>query len=176
MKRSLSFWSFAGFVFVSVVGTLLHFLYDWLGQSAVVGVFSAVNESIWEHMKLLFVSLMLFALIERRFFGADRENYWCVKLFSTLAGLLVIPTLYYTYTGALGTSADWFNIAIFFIAAALVFWLEGRLLREGYDCRVPSGVAFAALLVIAGLFVVFTFRPPHVPLFCDPLDGTYGIQ
>lgn len=176
MKRSLSFWSFAGFVFVSVVGTLLHFLYDWLGQSAVVGVFSAVNESIWEHMKLLFVSLMLFALIERRFLGADYENYWCVKLLGTLGGLLVIPLLYYTYTGAFGVSADWFNIAIFFIAAALVFWLEARLLREGHACRVPSGVAIAALLVIAGLFVVFTFLPPHIPLFRDPLDGTYGIQ
>ena len=176
MKRSLSFWSFAGFVFVSVVGTLLHFLYDWFGQSAVVGVFSAVNESIWEHMKLLFVSLMLFALIERRFLGADRENFWCVKLLGTLAGLLAIPLLYYAYTGAFGVSADWFNIAIFFIAAALVFWLEARLLREGYACRMSPKLAIAALLAIAVLFVVFTFRPPHLPLFRDPLDGTYGIQ
>lgn len=176
MKRSVTFWSFAGFVFVSVVGTLLHFTYDWLGQSAIIGVFSAVNESIWEHMKLLFVSLILFAVIESRFLAADYENFCCVKLLSTLAGLLVIPTLYYTYTGALGVSVDWFNIIIFFVATALVFFVEGWLLRTERGCGVPSKAAIVALIAIAGLFVVFTFSPPHIPLFRDPLDGTYGIQ
>ncbi len=175
MKRSVTFWSFLGFVFVSVVGTLLHFLYDWLGQSAVVGVFAAVNESIWEHMKLLFVSLMLFAVIESRFLAADYETFWCVKLLGTLAGLLVIPTLYYTYTGALGVSADWFNIVIFFFATALVFFVEGWLLRTERSCGLPPKAAIVALIAIAGLFALFTFLPPHIPLFRDPMDGTYGI-
>lgn len=176
MKRSVSFWSFLGFVFVSVAGTLLHFLYDWLGQSAVVGVFSAVNESIWEHMKLLFVPLMVFAVFESRFLADGNDNFWCVKLLPTVVGLLVIPTLYYTYTGALGVKADWFNIAIFFIATALVFWLEAHLLRGGYACRLPSTAAIAVLVFLAVLFVAFTFLPPHIPLFRDPMDGTYGIQ
>lgn len=175
MKRSLTFWSYAGFVFVSVVGTLLHFAYDWLGQSAVVGVFSAVNESIWEHMKLLYVPLMLFAVIESRFIATKYENFWCVKLVGTGLGLLVIPLLYYTYTGALGVSADWFNIAIFFIATAVVFWVESRLLHGGCGCRVPPKAAIALLVGVGVLFVVFTFLPPHIPLFRDPLDGTYGI-
>ena len=176
MKKSASFWSFLGFVFVSVAGTLLHFLYDWLGESAIVGVFSAVNESIWEHMKLLYFPLMFFAVIESRRLAGDYANFWCVKLLSITVGLLMIPMLYYTYTGALGVSADWFNIAIFFIAAALVFWLEARLLRSGHACRLSSTAATAALVGIGALFVLFTFLPPHLPLFRDPLDGTYGIQ
>lgn len=176
MKRNASFWSFLGFVFVSVAGTLLHFLYDWLGQSAIVGVFSAVNESIWEHMKLLYFPMMFFAVIESRRLANNYENFWCVKLLSTIAGLLVIPMLYYIYTGALGVSADWFNITIFFIAAAVVFWLETRLLRDGFACRLPSAAAKAVLIGIGALFVLFTFLPPQLPLFRDPLDGTYGIQ
>ncbi len=176
MKRSVTFWSFAGFVFVAVVGTLLHFLYDWLGQSAVVGIFAAVNESIWEHMKLLFVPLMLFAVLESRFLADDYDNFWCVKLLGTLAGLLVIPMLYYTYTGALGVSADWFNIIIFFIAAALAFFVEGWLLRTERGCGVPSVAAIAVLVGVGALFVAFTFLAPHIPLFRDPLSGTYGIQ
>ncbi len=176
MKKSVTFWSFLGFVFVAVVGTLLHFLYDWLGQSAVVGIFAAINESIWEHMKLLFVSLMIFAVIESRFLAADYENFWCVKLLGTLAGLLVIPTLYYTYTGALGVSADWFNIVIFFTAAALVFFVEGWMLRTERGCGVPSVAAIAVLVGVGAWFVAFTFLAPHIPLFRDPLSGTYGIQ
>ena len=176
MKRSVSFWSFLGFIFVAVAGTLLHFLYDWLGQSALVGVFSAVNESIWEHMKLLFFPLMVFAVIESRFLADAHDNFWCVKLLSTLAGVLAIPALYYTYTGAFGVSADWFNITIFFIAAALVFWLEARMLRGGFACCLLPAAAKAVLVGIGTLFILFTFLPPHVPLFRDPMDGTYGIQ
>lgn len=175
MKRSASFWSFLGFVFVSVTGTLLHFVYDWFGESAVVGVFSAVNESIWEHMKLLYVPLMIFAVFESRRVADDIDNFWCIKLLSTLAGLLVIPALYYTYTGALGVSADWFNITIYFIATALVFWLEAHLVRSDFACRLPSTAAIAVLVGIGALFALYTFLPPHIPLFRDPLDGTYGI-
>lgn len=42
------------FIFISVLGVLLHFTYEWAGDNAVVGLFSAVNESTWEHLKLLF--------------------------------------------------------------------------------------------------------------------------
>ena len=175
MKRSVSFWSFAGFVFVSVAGTLLHFLYDWSGQLALVGVFSAVNESIWEHMKLLFFPLLIFAVIQSRYLATEYENFWCVKLLGTVLGLVIIPLLYYTYTGALGVSADWFNITIFFIAAAAVFWLEARLLRGEYRCLLPSSAAMAGLVFLGVLFAAFTFLPPNLPLFRDPIDGTYGI-
>lgn len=176
MKRwSVVLWSVVGAVFVSVAGVLLHFLYDWLGQSAVVGVFSAVNESIWEHMKLLYVSLMLFAVVESRFLADRYPAFWCVKLLSTVVGLFIIPTLYYTYTGALGVKADWFNIAIYFIATAAVFFIEARLLRGAYPCTVMPRNAVALLVGIGVLFVLFTFYPPQIPLFRDPTDGSYGI-
>lgn len=175
MKRSVFLWSVLGFVFVSVSGVLLHFLYDWLGQSAVIGVFSAVNESIWEHMKLLYVSLMLFALLESHFLAHKHPNFWCVWLFTTVVGLITIPVLYYTYTGVLGVSVDWFNIAIYFIATLLVFWLQARQLRSERTCAVPTETAVALLVIVGVLFVLFTFFPPRLPLFRDPTDGTFGI-
>ena len=54
MKRRLWRWQLAGFIFTAVLGVLLHFLYDWTNESLVVALFSAVNESTFEHMKLLF--------------------------------------------------------------------------------------------------------------------------
>lgn len=165
-----------GFLFTSVVGTLLHFLFDWAGQNIVAGLFSAVNESIWEHMKLVFFPMFVFALLQYRFLGKDVPGFWCVKLAGIGLALLLIPILYYTYTGALGISADWFNVAIFFIAAGAAFWLETRLFARERSCRIPPAVAFALLCLIALAFVVLTFFPPHVPLFQDPLTGTYGYQ
>lgn len=174
MKRDISLWQFAGFALVSLGGTLLHFLYDWTNGSVLAAPFSAVNESTWEHMKLLYFPLLIFALVQSRFFG-EYENFWCIKLVGILSGLVLIPVLFYTYNGAIGKSPDWVNIAIFFISAAIAFIIETRLLKNGsLLCKYPH-LAFAIIILIGILFVVFTFATPKIPLFEDPLSGTYGI-
>ena len=55
MKKRLLLWETAGFLFTAAVGALLHFSYDWSGGTVLAAAFSAVNESTWEHMKLLFL-------------------------------------------------------------------------------------------------------------------------
>ena len=175
MKRDVSLWQFAGFSLSSLLGTLLHFLYDWTNEALVTAPFSGVNESTWEHMKLLFVPLFVFALVQRRFFKGY-ENFWCIKLVGIAAGLITIPVLFYTYNGVFGKSPDWVNITIFFVAAAIAFWLEARLLRSNrLRCRC-SRLCFLVLCLIGILFVVFTFVTPKIPLFQDPLTGEYGIK
>lgn len=174
MKRSIALWQFFGFAFTAFAGTLLHFLYDWTGQSLMAAPFSGINESTWEHMKLLFVPLFLFALFQRRLFREDR-SFWYVKLAGTLLGLVSIPSLFYTLNGAFGPTPDWINISIFFVSAAMTFWWENRLFRrEDLSCPHPN-FAIAILCLIGLAFFIFTFFPPQIPLFADPLTGTYGI-
>lgn len=175
MKKDISLWQFAGFSLSSLLGTLLHFLYDWTNEALLVAPFSGVNESTWEHMKLLYFPLFIFALIQSRFFK-EYENFWCVKLVGVIAGLITIPVLFYTYNGAFGKSPDWLNITIFFIAAAVTFWLEARLFKSNrLRCRC-SKLCFPVLCLIGVLFVVFTFATPQIPLFQDPLTGEYGLK
>ena len=173
MKHSVTGWQVAGFLFTAVAGTLLHFLYDWSGESRIAGLFSAVNESIWEHMKLIYFPMLLFALIQRRF--VKDKRYWGIKLAGMMTALTLIPVVYYTYTGALGISADWFNITIFFLAAGAAYYLETKLFQNPAFSGGPSGISVGALLLIGLLFVLFTFRPPHIPLFADPRTGMYGM-
>lgn len=175
MKQSIPLWQLWGFAITSLGGTLLHFLYDWTGQSILIAPFSGVNESTWEHMKLLFFPMFIFALIESRFIK-DSANFWCIKLAGITTGLMLIPVLFYTYNGIFGESPDWINIVIFFVSAALAYLLETRLFRKNsIRCRLP-GAAFAALVLIAAAFVIFTFLTPQIPLFADPLTGTYGLS
>ncbi len=174
MNRSIPLWQFWGFAFASLGGTLLHFLYEWTNGSLLAAPFSGVNESTWEHMKLLFFPMFLFALVQSRFFR-DREDFWCIKLTGTLYGLVLIPILFYTYNGAFGRSPDWLNITIFFVSAAAGYLLENRRFRqENVRCPFPK-LAFALLCLIGAAFVLFTFVPPEIPLFADPVTGTYGI-
>lgn len=156
-----------GIHFTGILGTLLHFLFDWAGGSLGAALVSAVNESIWEHMKLIFVPMVVFALIQRRFLPKE-QGFWCVKLAGILAALVLIPALYYSYTGALGVSADWFNIAIFFIAAAAAFRWETWLLQREKICPLPEWLAVMLIAVIGTVFLISTFVPPEIPLFRDP--------
>ena len=173
MKRSIGIWQLAGFTLTSVLGTLLHFLYEWT-KSPLVAPFSGVNESTWEHMKLLFWPMLLFAVIQS-FFFREREDFWCIKLKGITLGLILIPVIYYTYNGVIGKSPDWCNIAIFFIAAGIAYIYEAiRLKRKNTACISPR-LAIILLSVIAFLFVIFTFATPKIAIFKDPITGTYGI-
>ena len=174
MNRSVPLWQLVGFAVTSLGGTVLHFLYGWLGEAIWVAPFSGVNESTWEHMKLLFWPLLIFAIVQS-FFFRDRKDFWCVKLRGILLGMLLIPEIFYTYNGAVGKSPDWLNIAIFFVATAAVYLYETRLLqRDTEKCGSPNR-AVAALVGLAVLFVVFTVGTPEIGLFRDPLTGSYGI-
>jgi len=175
MKKAVSTWQVAGFIFTSILGTFLHFLFDLAGESAAAALISAVNESIWEHMKLIYYPMLLFSLLEYRFWGREMPYFWCVKLKGILLALVLIPALYYLYTGALGMSANWFNVTIFFLAAAAAYWTETKLFRTQRPCRTPDRLAFLLLLLIAAVFTLFTFHTPQAPLFRDPVTGTYGF-
>lgn len=174
MKRSIGLWQLMGFAVTSLGGTLLHFLYEWLGEAVWIAPFSGVNESTWEHMKLLFWPMFIFAIVQS-FFFKDREEFWCVKLRGILLGIILIPIIFYTYNGVIGKSPDWFNIAIFFVSAAIAYICETRLFNaDKLHCRSPK-LALAVLSVIALLFIVFTFATPEIGIFKDPMTGTYGI-
>ncbi len=173
-EKSIGLWQLMGFAVTSLGGTILHFLYEWLGDAVWIAPFSGVNESTWEHMKLLFWPMFLYAIVQS-FFFREEKDYWCVKLKGVIFGIILIPVLFYTYNGVVGKSPDWINIAIFFISAAVAYLYETKLFKgETARCKMPK-LAIAALCIVALLFVVFTFATPEIGIFKDPLTGSYGI-
>ncbi len=175
MKKSFYRWQCIGFVFAVLFGTLLHFTYDWSNQSSIVGLFSAVNESTWEHMKILFFPMLIFAVVEYSVFREQR-NFWCIKLLGILDGVVMIPILYYTYNGAIGQSPDWLNITFFVISAGMAYLLEAYLVKRDFNCRLSQRFAIFLIVLLGVIFISFTFYPPKIPLFIDPTTGTYGIM
>ena len=174
MNKNIHRRQWAGFFFTGILGVLLHFLYDWL-PSPLTAAVSGVNESTWEHMKLLFFPLFIYALIQARFWKEKPENFWCTKLYGTLLGLALIPVIFYTFNGVFGPSPDWYTIAIFFQAAAATYLLETALFTRGEPCDPSPAVSIFILCLIALAFILFTWFPPQIPLFMDPVTGQYGI-
>ena len=116
-RENLFWWCAGGVVVTAILGTVLHFLYEWTGESAVTKPFSAIDESTWQHMKIMYFPMFIFGIMQWCFLRHERSNFWLVKLVGLLVALALIPALFYTYNGAFGTSPDWLNITIFMLSA-----------------------------------------------------------
>ena len=131
MGKRLFYWELAGALFTAALGTLLHFVYDWSGGWGAAAAFSAVNESTWEHMKLLFFPMFLFSVVQVCCLGRNYPNFLAARGVSTVTGVALIPVLFYTYTGVLGRHLLWADIAVFYLSVLGAFALDFRLLRRG---------------------------------------------
>lgn len=172
MKERVSLWGWIGFTAVSVLGTLLHFLYD-LWPNGFTAAIAAVNESTFEHLKLAFFPMVLFAAVQYFLFGKDRQDFWCVKWQGIGLVLLLIPILFYTLSGTFGKLPAAVDVAIFYLSVGLAFFFETRRFSAPpRPCR--SALALFLLAVTAFLFVLFTFYPLRIGLFLDPVSGGFG--
>jgi hypothetical protein len=174
-RRRILFYELAGIVFIIAFGSILHFTFEWSGHQAIVGVFSAVNESVWEHLKLGFWPAIVFALIEFKYLKKATNNF----LFAKTVGIYLIPViitvLFYSYTTILGESLLVIDILTFIIAVIVGQLASYRLLTGKTLPYNLDKVSLIALLLLGLAFVLFTFYPPQLAMFQDPITGEYGI-
>lgn len=170
-------WILYGIPFIFLAGSALHFAYDLFWNSPAVGMFSAVNESTWEHMKLaLFPNVLwwwLYYPVSRSNYGIQGDRWFRGALCSLCCSLLLIPVLFYGYTGAFGGGNVVCDILIFLVAvsAGQVLGLHVYKFSAGGSLVMP----ILCTVFFIALFLVFTFSTPKFPLFMDPVNGVYGI-
>lgn len=172
-------WHMAGVFFTLILGSLSHFFYSWFGESPLAAPFFPVNESTWEHLKLLVSPMFLFSAAEYFVYGKKTPGFLPVRVLSLFSGMIVIVAAFYTYTAMTGQHWLWADIGVFVLAVVLAYLLSYLLLlkKPGVFAQTPiisisAGILMALLLVC---FIVFTAEPPHIFLFCDPVTGGYGI-
>lgn len=172
------FWSeLVGVCFVSVAGTLLHFLYQWSGRKykRIVGLMSAVNESTWEHLKMLFFPMLLYAGVQYALWGRLLSSFLFAKSMGLLAGVFTIIVVFYTYTGILGANFLPLDIATFFVGVILGFGVSMRMMVGGMFQERGYRIAGILLLMAECIaFLLCTRFPPHIGLFQDPVTNGYG--
>lgn len=168
MKLSLKKAEFFSFLAASLLGVLFHFVYEWTGNNKIAGLFFPVNESTWEHLKLVFFPILLVSAIEYYLLPQKPPNFICTKFFSALLGMFAVVVLFYTYSGVLGRTIDAVNIIIYFISMAIAYLYSYRRLSAPKNCAITPGTCIVGVLGMILLFIVFTNRPPDIGLFKVP--------
>lgn len=157
------------FLIASVLGVLFHFVYDWTGENAIAGLFFPINESTWEHLKLIFFPISLLALIEYFILGIRYNNFIFNKFLSVLLGMAVTVILFYTYTGIYGKNSDVLNILIYFLSMAAAYIFSYHWIRSRKMSAVSAKVGFWGFVILMLLFFLFTLFPPTIGLFRSPI-------
>ena len=145
-----------GIIFCIAAGTLLHFAYEWSGENTAVGIFSAVNEGIWEHLKLLFYPVLIFSVFEYFAYAKSISAFVPARLIGTLLGVV--------------------NIIIFVLSVFITFIYTAIAVKtKPKSAAVCTTISVLVVVLFIILFTAFTFNPPHINLFADPVNGTYGM-
>ena len=161
---------------IIILGVILHFLYDWSGKNKFIGTFSAVNESTWEHLKLAFFPILLFGIVDFIFIRPYANNIVFSTTIALFCSITIITMLFYVYLGVLGKNIDIINIAIFIIAVIISKYIAYRIiLMPNFENIYYILLCSYFIYITTFCFAVFTFAPPKINLFKDPITGKYGI-
>lgn len=163
-----------GVLFIIALGSLLHFTYEAADRAWWVGIFSAMNESVWEHLKLAFWPGLLWTLLLRLGPIKRPKNFWLGRAASLALAPPLIALGFYGYTAMLGGHFLILDLALFVLsiacgqAAALGIY-RGASLGGGGEA---GAIALILLMVIA--FSTLSFMKPDIPIFEDASGQASG--
>ena len=163
-----------GTLFIIFIGTALHFTFALSGNNPIVGSVSAVNESVWEHLKLPFWPSLLWLLLIIYPLRKNISNFFSSRVIGIILMLVIIPVVFYSYT-AFTEEILAVDIATFMVAVIIGQVVSYSLYKQENRSRLTEAVAIAVIALLAIIFIMFTFYPPHLPIFMDSETGHYGI-
>ena len=175
-KKQLCRLEMWGVLFTFCAAVVLHFSYQFSDGAVWTILFGAVNESVWEHIKILALPYLFWAFIERCLVQVPLRRLIVAKT----AGLYFIAAAtalgYFAYTGIAGHSILFVDIFCSFLWIALAHWISCRLTQSTRQMEGYFTIASFALLLFIAMCLVFTVNPPHIKLFEDPVTGLYGLS
>ncbi|MFC2068458.1 DUF6512 family protein [Chloroflexota bacterium] len=175
MNNRVLRWELSGIIFVFLVGALLHFVFEWSGESRIVGLFASVNESVWEHFKQGFWPMCLFAAIEYRFLRCHVNNFLAAKAVAVYIIPIITGLAFYGYSTIIGKEILIVDIFIFLVAIIMGQLTSYKIMTSAKLPKYVNVISPIFIILLALILILSTFYPPHLPIFLDYNTGTYGI-
>ena len=181
----LCIWYLVGWILISLTGSMFHFTYQWSGCNWAVGLLVAVNESVFEHVKILVLPILLFWFI-----GCIISIVWfryrviyCIAEYviaantAVYSGVFFLIVVYLVVSVGIGYDSLWFDILLFVLSAfvsqitgALFLWL----IQTHNLCTLCAPVSAVTLILAVVCHMLFTDSPPNIPVIFKDHRGFYG--
>ncbi len=160
---------------IVVIGTLLHFVYEWSHHNKAVAIFAAVNESTWEHIKIGMTPTLLWCIYDFIQYGFN-GNILISETASLLVIIVLIPILFYTYSFFTKKSilvVDIICFIITIITSQLVFYILSNCINIPI---VYLYISIVVLLLELIAYLTLSFKPFKNFIFKDPITHKNGLE
>jgi hypothetical protein len=167
-------WEIYSVIFILIVGALFHELYKFT-KIFIFSFISPVNESVWEHNKMIHFSLMIFMFIELYYLRDNQNNFFLSRFVIMVISPLIIIFGFYIYEFFFGHSL-FFDIILFIIAIIVSHSFSYRILISEQLNDDYETFSVISIILLTIIYFIFTLIPPKIDLFLDSITLTYGLQ
>lgn len=178
-KSKSTKWILLGIPCLFILGTVFHFIYKLSGNSAIVGCFAPVNESVWEHTKLSILPMLgwwiIWYWVKGKKLSINRNNWIVAAIIATFSVPTLIIMFYFTYAAGLNIHYLAVDISSYFICIALSQLIGLHVYSYGNFSNKALICFILLILLFLLMYILFTFYTPHLPMFLDNSNGIYGI-
>lgn len=168
-------WEIGGIFWIIIVGSLLHFAFDWSGNSKFVALFTPVNESVWEHLKLGYFSLLFFSIIEYPFLRKYTTTFFFGKFLGILVLEFTVLIMFYSYHFIFKDSSFIVDVSSYLLGAVLCQVVSIKVMKMNIS-KTTNILSLIGFIVLGFVLSFFTFFPPELGIFRDSNTGKYGIH
>ena len=140
-------------------------------------VIAPVNESIAEHMKILFGSILFSGVIQKIIVKVKHLPYKNVCISNVVASLLSIPIFLIIYMPIYNAFGENFLLTIFLMLLVIIISqiITIFIINIKKDLHMENA-SILFVIIIYMVFAVLTYDPPEQSIFMDPIALNYGIK
>ncbi len=161
---------------IFILSFLAHFMYSWF-PSTLFSIFFPVNESIWEHMKILFTSILIVSLFDYWAFkkwNIKSSNFLASAFISAFTSIPIFLIIYLPLYNTLGENMI-LNITLLFFVICLAEIINYNILKTKH-LKNLGYLSFIFIIITYIIFALLTYYPPENDLFYDTKEQKYGIN
>ena len=166
---------YIGIIVICLLGTLLHFTYELSHHNKFVAIFSAVNESTWEHIKICMTPTILWSIYEIAKYGFNGQ-FLFAKSICLLLIIILIPTLFYSYTLFTKKAILFIDVICFYITVISSQLIFRYIINLSSISNIWIYLSFGLLIIEIVAYLCLTFAPFKNFIFKDPITKRYGLD
>lgn len=161
---------------IFILSFISHFMYEFF-PNILISFFFPVNESIWEHMKILYTSILISGLLEYILLKTNNINFHNFSFQLLITSTISIPIFLIIYLPIYKLIGE--NLIITIILMLLTYIIieiiSYKILTKEHYIYLNQ-ISIPIIILIYIIFIILTYNPPQKPIFYDTLNNYYGIK
>lgn len=163
-------------IFIFLVGFIIHNLYEWFPSIFTI-IIAPVSESIFEHIKMIFTSFLLWSII--KFFILRKNNihentYILKELITVIFEIILFLSIFIPIYKNFGENLM-ITLLIYFITITISQILN-YFIKIKNDYKILNIISIIVIVVIYIFMTYLSYKPPISDFFLDPSNNSYGLN